>query len=53
LDADLGFIRAMSGTKVHISRTVLGLLEAEEVVVQDKKTKLWSLRGQAKDAGDD
>lgn len=49
----LGIYQGHVGHEGHISRTILGLLEAEEVVVQDKKTKLWSLRRQAKDAGGD
>jgi hypothetical protein len=28
----------------HMSRTILAMLEAEEVVVQDKESKAWSLR---------
>ncbi len=49
----LGIYQGHIGHEGHISRTVLGLLEAEEVIVQDKKTKLWSLRDQSKDAGGD
>lgn len=28
----------------HISRTLLAIMEAEEVVEQDKETKVWKLR---------
>jgi hypothetical protein len=40
----LGIYQGHVGHEGHISRTVLGLLEAEEVIVQDKKTKMWRLR---------
>lgn len=33
-----------SGQEGHISRTLLGLLEEEQVVTQDKKSKLWRIR---------
>lgn len=33
-----------SGQEGHISRTLLALLEKEQIVTQDKKTKLWRLR---------
>jgi hypothetical protein len=33
-----------SGQEGHISRTLLALLESEQVVIQDKKTKLWRVR---------
>ena len=32
------------GHEGHISRTILGLLEHEEVVAQDKTSKKWRLR---------
>lgn len=28
----------------HVSRTILGFLEKDGVIIQDKKTKLWSVR---------
>ena len=40
----LGIYQGHVGHEGHISRTILALLEAEEVVSQDKTTKLWSLR---------
>ncbi len=33
-----------SGQEGHISRTLLGLLEEEQVVAQDKTTKRWRIR---------
>ncbi len=33
-----------SGQEGHISRTLLALLEHEQVISQDKTTKLWRLR---------
>jgi hypothetical protein len=40
----LGIYQGHVGHEGHISRTVLGLLENEEVIVQDKETKTWRLR---------
>ena len=40
----LGIYQGHIGHEGHISRTVLGLLENEEVIVQDKQTKTWRLR---------
>ena len=40
----LGIYQGHVGHEGHISRTILGLLEAEGVVVQDRATKFWSLR---------
>lgn len=40
----LGIYTGHVGHEGHISRTILGLMESEEVVVQDEKTKLWSLK---------
>jgi hypothetical protein len=42
----LGIYQGHIGHEGHVSRTILGLLEAEQVVVQNKETKLWSLRAQ-------
>jgi hypothetical protein len=42
----LGIYQGHIGHEGHVSRTILGLLEAEQVVVQNKETKLWSLRNQ-------
>jgi hypothetical protein len=41
---NLGIYQGHVGHEGHISRTVLAMLEAEEVVVQDKATKVWRLR---------
>jgi hypothetical protein len=40
----LGIYQGHIGHEGHISRTILSLLEAEQVVVQDKESKLWSIR---------
>lgn len=40
----LGIYQGHVGHEGHVSRTLLGLLEAEEVVTQDKSSKLWTLR---------
>ena len=40
----LGIYGGHSGQVGHISRTILELLEKDEIVHQDAKTKLWSLR---------
>jgi hypothetical protein len=40
----LGIYGGHVGHEGHISRTILGLLEKEEVIVQDKKTKVWTIR---------
>jgi len=40
----LGIYGGHSGQAGHISRTILELLEKDEIVHQDAKTKLWSLR---------
>ena len=40
----LGIYQGHVGHEGHISRTLLGLLESEEVIVQDKDTKMWRLR---------
>jgi hypothetical protein len=40
----LGIYQGHVGHEGHISRTLLGLLENEEVIVQDKETKMWRLR---------
>jgi hypothetical protein len=44
----LGIYQGHVGHEGHISRTVLGLLEAEEVIVQDKESKMWRLRESGK-----
>ena len=33
-----------NGQEGHVSRTLLALMEMEQIVAQNKKTKLWSLR---------
>ena len=40
----LGIYSGHVGHEGHIPRTVLAILEAEGVVVQDQKTKRWKLR---------
>jgi len=40
----LGIYHGHVGHEGHISRTVLKLLESDEVIVQDEKTKTWQLR---------
>lgn len=40
----LGIYQGHIGHEGHVSRTILGMLEAEEVLVQDKTSKLWALR---------
>lgn len=40
----LGIYQGHVGHEGHISRTILAMLEAEEVVVQNRETKAWSLR---------
>lgn len=40
----LGIYSGHVGHEGHVSRTVLGMLQAEGVAVQDAKTKRWSLR---------
>ncbi len=40
----LGIYGGHVGHEGHISRTILGVLEKEEVIVQDKKTKVWTVR---------
>ena len=40
----LGIYQGHVGHEGHVSRTVLGLLAAEQVLVQDEKTKRWSVR---------
>jgi len=44
----LGIYQGHIGHEGHISRTILGMLEAEEVITQDKKSKLWSQRRSTK-----
>lgn len=41
----LGIYTGHKGHEGHVSRTMLALLEAEGVVRQDSKTKLWQVRG--------
>ena len=40
----LGIYQGHVGHEGHISRTILAMLEAEDVAVQNKETKVWSLR---------
>lgn len=40
----LGIYTGHKGHEGHISRTLLGIIESEGVVVQDEKTKIWTLR---------
>ena len=40
----LGIYKGHLGHEGHISRTILGIMESEEVVKQDKDSKAWSLR---------
>ena len=40
----LGIYQGHVGHEGHISRTLLGMLEAEQVITQDEKTKKWFLR---------
>jgi hypothetical protein len=42
----LGIYQGHVGHEGHISRTVLGMLENEEVAEQDPETKLWTIRKQ-------
>jgi hypothetical protein len=46
----LGIYHGHVGHEGHISRTILKLLESDEVIVQDPKTKTWQIR--ATDAAD-
>lgn len=39
----LGIYQGHKGHQGHISRTLLAMLEAEGVVVQNEGTKLWSI----------
>jgi hypothetical protein len=39
-----GIYHGHVGHEGHISRTVLKLLESDEVIFQDEKTKTWQLR---------
>jgi len=40
----LGIYQGHVGHEGHMSRTILAMLEAEEVVIQNKESKVWSLR---------
>jgi hypothetical protein len=40
----LGIYQGHVGHEGHVSRTILGLLEAEGVIVQDKDSKIWTAR---------
>ena len=40
----LGIYMGHADHEGHISRTLLAIMEAEGVVEQDKKSKLWTLR---------
>ncbi|WP_157693596.1 hypothetical protein [Opitutus sp. GAS368] len=40
----LGIYQGHVGHEGHVSRTLLGLLAAEQVLVQDEKSKRWSAR---------
>lgn len=40
----LGIYGGHVGHEGHVSRTILGILEKEEVIVQDKKSKVWTVR---------
>ena len=40
----LGIYKGHVGHEGHISRTILGIMESEEVVKQDGETKAWFLR---------
>ena len=40
----LGIYKGHVGHEGHISRTILGIMESEEVVKQDEGSKAWSLR---------
>jgi hypothetical protein len=40
----LGIYSGHVGHEGHVSRTVLALMAAEGVVVQDEATKIWTLR---------
>ena len=40
----LGIYKGHIGHDGHIPRTLLAIMESKEVVVQDAKTKKWSLR---------
>jgi hypothetical protein len=40
----LGIYQGHVGHEGHTSRTILAMLEAEEVVVQNKESKAWGLR---------
>ena len=46
----LGIYAGHVGHEGHVSRTILGLLEAEGIVVQDAHSKIWKLRRFAKDS---
>jgi hypothetical protein len=40
----LGIYQGHVGHEGHISRTILAMLEAEQVVLQEKDTKVWRVR---------
>lgn len=40
----LGIYQGHVGHEGHISRTILAMLEAEQVILQDKETKIWHVR---------
>jgi hypothetical protein len=40
----LGIYQGHVGHEGHVSRTLLALLEAEQALVQEEKTKRWSVR---------
>jgi hypothetical protein len=40
----LGIYGGHVGHEGHISRTVLGMLENEQVIMQDKESKIWTIR---------
>jgi hypothetical protein len=40
----LGIYQGHVGHEGHVSRTILALLESEEVAEQDKESKIWKLR---------
>lgn len=41
---NLGIYQGHVGHEGHVSRTILAMLEAEQVALQDPATKSWSIR---------
>lgn len=53
LGRSLGIYSGHVGHEGHISRTILALMEAEGVVMQDPVKKVWHLRAERDPTGND